>query len=68
MTAQPHMDYMCCLFSASFVRQSGIQQLVWQELNEMLYLNKISWYLGFQGAYNALITKGLCGLLLFFNM
>lgn len=33
----------------------------------MLYLNKISWYLGFQGIYNASITKALHGLF-FFHM
>lgn len=57
MSAEPHVDDMCCLSLRIFVQQDGTQQLVWQEFNEMLYLNKISWYLGFQGVYNASITK-----------
>lgn len=45
--------------SASSRSRSALRQLVWQELNEMLYLNKISRYLGFQGVYNAFVTKAL---------
>lgn len=39
----------CAVSRCIFVPQSENRQLVWQELNEMLYLNKISWFLGFRG-------------------
>ena len=50
------MDSMRCLF----LHLCSAEQLVWQEHNEMLFLNKISWYLGFQGAYKTYLTKTLC--------
>lgn len=49
------MDSMCCLPPHLY----AAEQLVWQEHNEMLFLNKISWYLGFQGAYKTFLTKTL---------
>lgn len=50
-----HMDSMCCLC----LHLCAAEQLVWHEHNEMLFLNKISWYLGFRGAYKTYLTKML---------
>lgn len=49
------MDSMCRLSPHLY----AAERLVWQEHNEMLFLNKISWYLGFQGAYKTFPTKTL---------
>lgn len=56
--------WIACVVSLRiFVQHSRNQQLAWHERNEMLYLNKISWYLVFRGVYNASMTKTLCSCL-----
>lgn len=67
MSGQLSSIWATCVVSLRiFEQQNGTRQLVWQELNEMLYLNTISWYLGFQGVYNAFTTKELLWPCFFF--
>ena len=66
MSARSHMDYTC-RFPLRLRTAELDPEAFWQGLNEMLYLvNKISWYLGSQDVYNALITKAQLIFFFFF--